>query len=63
MRKTLVALFICLLPAFAFAKIQLPKVLGDNMVLQQHAEVKLWGKSDSKKGHSSSKTSWDDKNL
>lgn len=60
MRKTLVALFICLLPAFAFAKIQLPKVLGDNMVLQQHAEVKLWGKSDSKKDIVI-KTSWDDK--
>lgn len=26
------------------AKVTLPSILGDNMVLQQQAEVKLWGK-------------------
>ena len=27
------------------AKVTLPSILGDNMVLQQQAEVKLWGKA------------------
>ena len=27
------------------AKVALPSILGDNMVLQQQAEVKLWGKA------------------
>ncbi|MDE5890544.1 MAG: sialate O-acetylesterase, partial [Bacteroidales bacterium] len=29
----------------AEAKIWIPEILGDNMVLQQQAEVKLWGKA------------------
>lgn len=27
----------------AAAKITLPEIIGDNMVLQQNAEVRLWG--------------------
>lgn len=27
----------------AFAKVVLPDILSDNMVLQQNTEVKLWG--------------------
>lgn len=40
------------------AKIWLPSILGDNMVLQQHAEVCLWGKTD-KRGQVRVCTSWD----
>ncbi len=32
-----------LLQAGAFAKVVLPDILSDNMVLQQNTEVKLWG--------------------
>ncbi len=33
----------------AYAQIELPALIGDNMVLQQNALVKLWGKSSSDK--------------
>ncbi|CCY37273.1 putative sialic acid-specific acetylesterase [Tannerella sp. CAG:118] len=42
------------------AKIQLPSVLADGMVLQQQAKVKLWGKASFDTGIKV-KTSWDNK--
>lgn len=30
---------------FVKAKVQLPSILSSNMVLQQHTNVKLWGKA------------------
>lgn len=43
-RKTLfiISIFICLTGSL-YAKITLPSILDDNMVLQQNTEVKLWG--------------------
>lgn len=46
------------LSADAFAKVTLPALLCDNMVIQRDTQVCLWGKSDKKK--ISIKTSWDD---
>lgn len=40
-----VALVACVCTLFAEAKIQLPAILGSGMVLQQKAEVRLWGKA------------------
>lgn len=42
------------------AKVKLPHVLGDNMVLQQKAEVKIWGWAD-ENSKIKVKTSWDKK--
>ena len=44
---TVLLVVACLVPTFqpANAKVQLPSVLASNMVLQQQAEVKLWGKA------------------
>ena len=39
---TIIAL-LAVLPALCQAKVRLPAVIGDNMVLQQQSEVKLWG--------------------
>lgn len=47
-----------LLIGSAHAKITLPPILGDNMLLQQQCEVKLWGKSD-RKSPISLTTGWD----
>ncbi|MDR0973020.1 MAG: Ig-like domain-containing protein [Prevotellaceae bacterium] len=33
------------LPAFLQAKVVLPEIMSDNMVLQQNTQVKLWGKA------------------
>jgi sialate O-acetylesterase len=43
--KTGLTLMLLLLSTTMFAKIQLPHVLSDNMVLQQKSNVKLWGKA------------------
>ena len=46
MKKSIV--MACLLAAMqtgAWAKVVLPDILSDNMVLQQQTEVKLWGKA------------------
>ncbi len=42
--------FVCSLICFfqADAKVTLPEIIGDNMVLQQNSEVNLWGKSSGK---------------
>ena len=44
MRKTLLAALM-LMQLGGWAKVQLPEILSDNMVLQQQTEVKLWGKA------------------
>ncbi len=44
MRKS-IFLILLLLPLAVSAKIELPAILGDNMVLQRNAQVNLWGKA------------------
>ncbi len=46
MKKILLLIVAAALSVGASAKVVLPKVLGSNMVLQQNAEVNLWGKAD-----------------
>lgn len=43
MKKGIILIFSCLLALNVSAKIKLPAVLGDNMVLQQQSTVNLWG--------------------
>ncbi|MDE5733021.1 MAG: sialate O-acetylesterase, partial [Bacteroidales bacterium] len=45
MIQRLIFFALLLIPSIAEAKIWIPEILGDNMVLQQQAEVKLWGKA------------------
>lgn len=46
MKKTfLTFLWLIAIPFFTNAQVTLPKVIGDNMVLQQGKEVKIWGKA------------------
>ncbi|WP_256009870.1 sialate O-acetylesterase [Desertivirga xinjiangensis] len=57
--------FLCSLMAISgslFAKVSLPSVFSGGMVLQQQAEVKLWGTSDSK-GSVAITTSWNNKSY
>jgi sialate O-acetylesterase len=42
--KKLLFCFI-IFPLLSHAKVTLPSILGDNMVLQQQSDVKLWGKA------------------
>ena len=44
----------------AEAKVKLPSVLADNMVLQQQTDVKLWGQAQAK-ATLTVKTSWNNK--
>lgn len=46
MKKLLLLVVAAALSLGASAKVVLPKVLGSNMVLQQNADVNLWGKAD-----------------
>lgn len=41
--KRILLLFIALARMGAAAKIRLPEIIGNDMVLQQNAEVRLWG--------------------
>lgn len=54
-------LFLCLCTAFVptegYATVHLPAIIGNNMVLQQHSEVPLWGSS-SRGGTVKVRTSW-----
>ena len=43
--KLLVLLILCFVADSAIAKVTLPDILSDNMVLQQNTGVKLWGKA------------------
>lgn len=47
MKKQIYGIFLFILfavtPFLAFSQITLPKVLGDNMVLQQGKKVNIWG--------------------
>ncbi|KAA6303712.1 MAG: hypothetical protein EZS26_000263 [Candidatus Ordinivivax streblomastigis] len=54
-------LFLFLLLSFSplHAKVILPTILGDNMVLQQQSHVKIWGKA-KEKSNVTVKTSWND---
>lgn len=46
MKKTvLLSILFGIVPALAHAKVVLPSVLADNMVLQQQSDVNLWGKA------------------
>ena len=47
MKNKLVCLLLCA-PALLSAKVTLPSIFSDGMVLQQNTEVKFWGKADSK---------------
>lgn len=58
MKKLLLLVVATALAFGASAKVVLPKVLGSNMVLQQNAEVNLWGKADAD-AKITVKVSWD----
>lgn len=45
MKMKLVLCCLLVLPLFAVAKVELPSILNDNMVLQQQSDVKLWGQA------------------
>ena len=53
-------LLVCFFPIDIHADIQLPSILSDNMVLQQNAKVRFWGKA-SPGEKILVKTSWDHK--
>lgn len=55
--RTLAVAFSMVLPAVVAAKVKLPSVLADNMVLQQQTEVSLWGTARAK-APVTVKTSW-----
>ena len=44
--KSIVLTFVCaVLPTLLAAEIRLPAVISDHMVLQQQADVRLWGEA------------------
>ena len=45
MRKWIMFICLVMIQAWAEAKVVLPEILSDNMVLQQLTEVCLWGKA------------------
>lgn len=61
--KSFITLFIVLFFASAtFAKVTLPEIMSDNMVLQQNTKVKIWGKSKANTNISVT-PSWSNRNL
>lgn len=60
--KVILALISLLMSTALFAKVQLPHVLSENMVLQQKSNVKLWGKATPNK-QLVIKATWDNKEL
>ena len=45
MKKIAVIAFLAFISTTLFAKVKLPGVLADNMVLQQQSQVQLWGEA------------------
>ena len=43
MKKTLIVAALAILSSTAQAKVRLPHILGDNMILQQQTDARLWG--------------------
>lgn len=48
MKKYLFLLIVNLITSTAFAKISLPSIFSDNMVLQQNSNISIWGKAKTK---------------
>ncbi len=46
MKKSFLLFAVALLPAFSFANVRLPKIFGDNMVLQRNKQIPVWGWAD-----------------
>ncbi|MEQ1586915.1 MAG: sialate O-acetylesterase [Cyclobacteriaceae bacterium] len=46
MKKQFILTFALLLSFYSYSNIRLPKILGDNMVLQRNKPIKLWGWAD-----------------
>ena len=46
MKKWIVSACLLMMQAGAWAKVTLPDIMSDNMVLQQQTEACLWGKAD-----------------
>ena len=57
MKKFLLTTFVAVAMASAQAKVTLPYVMGNNMILQQQTEARLWGKTTAKEVKVT--TSWD----
>ena len=57
MKKFLLTAFVAVALANAQAKVTLPYVMGNNMILQQQTEARLWGKTTAKEVKVT--TSWD----
>ena len=57
MKKFLLTAFVAVTMASAQAKVTLPYVMGNNMILQQQTEARLWGKTTAKEVKVT--TSWD----
>jgi len=56
--KSIFALLLCALPVSQVsAKIELPEIVGNNMVLQQQTEARLWGKA-APKAQVTAKADW-----
>ena len=62
MKKTVILLVLLLISGSLFAKVILPPVIGDNMVLQQQTSAAIFGKAEPGK-KVSVKTSWNRKTL
>ena len=60
MNRFIILLFALAACTMAYGKVQLPRILSGNMVLQQNASVKLWGKA-KPKARVTVRVSWDKK--
>ena len=60
MKKILCSALLLAMAMMANAEVKLPKIFGDNMVLQQQADCNLWGTADANKVVKV-RTSWDGK--
>ena len=60
MKKILSSVFLLAMALMAHAEVRMPKIFGDNMVLQQLADCNFWGTADANKVVKV-RTSWDGK--